>query len=359
MREEFDTPLAGLTTMRVGGPARRLVTASTTDELVDAVREVDDADEPLLVLSGGSNLLIADTGFPGTVVRVATQGVVVESADRCGGAVVRVAAGQDWDAFVARTVAEGWAGVECLSGIPGLTGSTPIQNVGAYGQEVAQTIWDVRVWDRREQQVRTFANADCGFAYRHSRFKDPAGADRYVVLDVAFQLDLATLSRPIVYADLARGLGVEQGARVPLADAREGVLAQRRSRGMVLDETDHDTWSCGSFFTNPVLTSAEFAELTDRVGARLGAEVVPPGFPAADSTVKTSAAWLIDHAGFGKGHGLPGPAALSSKHVLAVTNRGGASAADLLTLARQVRAGVQAAFGVTLVNEPVLIGVTL
>ena len=361
MREEFDTPLAGLTTMRVGGPARRLVTASTTDELVDAVREVDDADEPLLVLSGGSNLLIADTGFPGTVVRVATQGVVVESADRCGGAVVRVAAGQDWDAFVARTVAEGWAGVECLSGIPGLTGSTPIQNVGAYGQEVAQTIWDVRVWDRREQQVRTFANADCAFAYRHSRFKDPAGAARYVVLDVAFQLDLATLSRPIAYADLARGLGVEQGARVPLADAREGVLAQRRSRGMVLDETDHDTWSCGSFFTNPVLTAAGFDALTGRVAERCGPDVVPPTFPAADGsgTVKTSAAWLIDHAGFGKGHGLPGPAALSSKHVLAVTNRGGASAADLLTLARQVRAGVQAAFGVTLVNEPVLIGVTL
>ena len=359
MREGFDAPLAELTTMRVGGPARRLVTVTTTDELVDAVREVDDADEPLLVLSGGSNLLIADEGFAGTVVRVATSGVQTESADLCGGAVVRVAAGEDWDGFVARTVAEGWAGVECLSGIPGLTGSTPIQNVGAYGQEVAQTIWDVRVWDRREQRVRTFANADCAFAYRHSLFKDPATAGRYVVLDVAFQLDVGTLSRPIAYADLARGLGVEQGARVPLADAREGVLEQRRRRGMVLDAADHDTWSCGSFFTNPVLSASDFEALTGRVRERLGPDVGPPGFPAADGTVKTSAAWLIDHAGFGKGHGLPGPAALSTKHVLALTNRGGARAADLLALAGEIRAGVQEAFGVTLVNEPVLVGLSL
>lgn len=359
MHEELDVPLAGLTTMRVGGPARRLVTATTTDELVDAVREVDDADEPLLLISGGSNLLIADEGFDGTVVRVATTGVRVESADLCGGAVVRVAAGENWDDLVARTVAEGWAGVECLSGIPGLTGSTPIQNVGAYGQEVAQTIWDVRVWDRRAQRVRTFANADCGFAYRHSVFKDAATAGRYVVLDVAFQLDVATLSRPIAYADLARGLGVEQGARVPLAEAREGVLEQRRRRGMVLDEADHDTWSCGSFFTNPVLTAAEFEGLVARVRERVGPDTVPPGFPAADGTVKTSAAWLIDHAGFGKGYGLPGPAALSTKHVLALTNRGGARAADLLALAREIRAGVADAFGITVVNEPVLVGLTL
>lgn len=359
MREEHDVPLAGLTTMRVGGPAARLVTATTTDDLVDAVREVDDADEPLLIVSGGSNLVISDDGFPGTVVCVRTSGLRVESADLCGGAVVRVAAGEDWDGFVARTVAEGWAGVECLSGIPGLAGSTPIQNVGAYGQEVAQTIWDVRVWDRRDQCVRTFANADCGFAYRASLFKEGPAAGRYVVLDVAFQLDVATLSRPIAYADLARGLGVAPGARVPLADAREGVLEQRRRRGMVLDAADHDTWSCGSFFTNPVLSADEFATLTERVRGRLGADAVPPGFPAADGTVKTSAAWLIDHAGFGKGHGLPAPAALSTKHVLAVTNRGGAGAADILALAREVRDGVAAAFGVRLVNEPVLVGLDL
>lgn len=372
-RERYDVPLAPLTTLRVGGPARRLVTATSTDELVDAVREVDDADEPLLILSGGSNLVIADAGFDGTVVKVATSGVRVESADLCGGAVVRVAAGQDWDAFVERTVAEGWAGVECLSGIPGRTGSTPIQNVGAYGQEVAQTIWDVRVWDRSEQRVRTFGNADCGFSYRDSMFKGRAAGGRYVILDVAFQLDVATLSRPIAYADLARGLGVEAGARVPLAAAREGVLDQRRRRGMVLDAVDHDTWSCGSFFTNPVLSAAEFDELAARVRERLGPDAAPPAFPATEASggsagacgtsgvgaVKTSAAWLIDHAGFGKGHGLPGPAALSTKHVLAVTNRGGAAAADVLALAREVRDGVAAAFGIRLVNEPVLVGLDL
>lgn len=363
MREDHGVPLADLTTMRVGGPARRLVTVETTDELVDAVREVDDADEPLLVVSGGSNLVVADEGFAGTVVHVATSGIHTESADLCGGAVVRVAAGEDWDAFVARTVAEGWAGVECLSGIPGLTGSTPIQNVGAYGQEVAQTLWNVRVWDRRAQQVRTFANADCGFRYRHSLFKDASTAGRYVVLDVAFQLEIATLSRPIAYADVARGLGVELGARVPLAEAREAVLEQRRRRGMVLDPNDHDTWSCGSFFTNPILTEGDFAALGDRVRDRLGPDVAPPRFPAGDgapaASVKTSAAWLIDHAGFGKGHGLPGPAALSSKHVLALTNRGDATAADIVALARRVRDGVEQVFGVRLVNEPVLVGVEI
>lgn len=356
MREEHDAPLADLTTMRVGGPAARLVTVTTTDELVDAVREVDDADEPLLVVSGGSNLLIADEGFAGTVVRVATSGITVESADQCGGATVRVAAGEVWDDVVVRAVDEGWAGVEALSGIPGCAGATPIQNVGAYGQEVAQTIAQVRVWDRREQQMRTFANADCAFTYRHSRFK---GTSRYVVLDVVFQLRVGTMSEPVGYAALAQGLGVAEGERVPLADARAAVLEQRRRRGMVLDPADHDTWSCGSFFTNPVLSPQAYAALQDRARARLGAEAAPPEFPVPDGMVKTSAAWLIDKAGFAKGHGLPGLAALSTKHTLALTNRGGAKAADVLALAREVRDGVQDAFGVTLVNEPVLVGLTL
>lgn len=348
--------LADLTTMRVGGPAARLVTVSTTDELVDAVREVDDADEPLLVVSGGSNLVVADHGFPGTVVRVATHGIRVESADACGGATVRVAAGESWDEFVARAVAEGWAGVEALSGIPGLAGATPIQNVGAYGQEVAQTIAQVRVWDRGDQAVRTFANADCAFTYRHSLFK---GTDRYVVLEVVFQLELSDTSRPVSYAALANGLGVDLGTRVPLADAREAVLAQRRQRGMVLDPEDHDTWSCGSFFTNPILTPQQLADLERRVVERLGDAAGLPRFPEPDGRVKTSAAWLIDRAGFAKGHGLPGPAALSTKHTLALTNRGEATAADLLALAREVRDGVEATFGVRLVNEPVLVGLTL
>jgi UDP-N-acetylmuramate dehydrogenase len=354
VREQHGVPLAGLTTMRVGGPAARLVTVTTTDELVDAVREVDDADEPLLLLSGGSNLVVADDGFAGTVVRVATSGIAPESADWCGGAVVRVAAGEDWDGVVDRFVGEGWAGVEALSGIPGLTGATPVQNVGAYGQDVSQTVYQVRAWDRRDQVVRTFANADCAFTYRHSLFK---GTSRYVVLDVVFQLEVADLSRPVAYAALAEGLGVELGTRVPLADARAAVLEQRRRRGMVLDGDDPDTWSCGSFFTNPVLSRREFDDLVERVGERLGYEgPTPPRFPEPDGRVKTSAAWLIDQAGFGKGYGLPGPASLSTKHTLAVTNRGGARAADVLALARRVRDGVHEAFGVTLVNEPVLVG---
>ncbi|MCA0337988.1 MAG: UDP-N-acetylmuramate dehydrogenase [Actinobacteria bacterium] len=345
--------LADLTTMRVGGPAARLVTVSTTDELVDAVREVDDADEPLLVVSGGSNLVVADHGFPGTVVRVATHGIRVESADACGGATVRVAAGESWDEFVARAVAEGWAGVEALSGIPGLAGATPIQNVGAYGQEVAQTIAQVRVWDRGDQAVRTFANADCAFTYRHSLFK---GTDRYVVLEVVFQLELSDTSRPVSYAALANGLGVDLGTRVPLADAREAVLAQRRQRGMVLDPEDHDTWSCGSFFTNPIVSGEQFEAFAAKVRDRLGTDVSIAQWPDGAGQVKLSAAWLIERAGFGKGFGLPGPAALSTKHTLALTNRGGATAADVVVLARTIRDGVHDAFGVTLVNEPVFVG---
>ncbi|MBW3085704.1 UDP-N-acetylenolpyruvoylglucosamine reductase [Austwickia sp. TVS 96-490-7B] len=356
MRELRDESLSSWTTMGVGGPARRVVVAENTDELVDAIREVDDADEPLLVLSGGSNLMIGDEGFAGTVVRVASSGIRVESADRCGGVVVRVAAGECWDTFVRDAVAEGWAGVECLSGIPGLVGATPVQNVGAYGQDVSQTIWDVRVWDREDQCVRTIANADCAFTYRHSRFK---GSSRYVVLDVSFQLDLADLSRPVAYADLARGLDCAPGERVPLSMAREAVLDQRRRRGMVVDRDDHDTWSCGSFFTNPVLSVAQFEALSQRVAERLGDQGgTPPRFES-DGAVKTSAAWLIERAGFGKGYGLPGAASLSTKHVLALTNRGGASCADLIALAREIRDGVFDAFGVLLVNEPVLVGVQL
>ena len=354
MHEEFGVPLAPLTTMRVGGPAARLVTVETTDELVDAIREVDDADEPLLLLSGGSNLVLPDAGFAGTVVHVATRGVEPLSADYCGGAMVRVAAGEPWDDVVARTVQEGWAGVEALSGIPGLAGATPVQNVGAYGQEVAQTIAQVRTWDRQEQRVHTFAGPDCHFTYRHSRFK---GTDRWVVLDVLFQFEIADLSTPIAYADLARGLGVELGARVPLADTREAVLEQRRRRGMVLDPADHDTWSCGSFFTNPILAPDDFDAVAERAGERLGFDAPPPPrWVERDGRVKTSAAWLIDHAGFQKGYGLPGPAALSTKHTLAVTNRGAATATQVIELARRVRDGVEEAFGIRLANEPILVG---
>ena len=335
--------MSELTTLRVGGPVERLVTAESTDELVDALRAVDDADEPLLLLAGGSNLLVADQPVPGTVVRVATRGVLVKSlADDVS---VRVAAGEPWDALVARAAAQGWVGIEALSGIPGTVGATPVQNVGAYGQEVADTIASVRVWDRFGQQVLTLAPADCHFAYRASAFK---GTDRYVVLDVVFRLRRGTLSAPIRYAALAQHLSVDVGTRVPLAQVREAVLGLRRRRGMVLDATDHDTWSAGSFFTNPVLGQAQFEALAGD----------PPAWPQPGG-VKTSAAWLIERAGFTRGYGLPGPAALSTKHTLAVTNRGCASAADVLALAREVRDGVRAAFGVTLVPEPVLVGCAL
>lgn len=357
MRTEHDAAIAPLTTMRVGGPAATLITAETTDEIVAAVRELDASGEDLLVVSGGSNLVVSDDGFDGTVLRIGTRGVSVDSQDACSGAFVTVAAGEPWDDLVARSVAEGWSGIEALSGIPGLTGATPVQNVGAYGQEVAQTIARVRVYDRAKGEIRTLAGADCAFTYRHSRFK---GTDRYIVLEVSFQLALGDLSAPVAYADLARQLGVEIGERVPLADAREAVLAQRRLRGMVLDEADHDTWSCGSFFTNPILSAADFEALLGRAADRLGAGgAVPPRFDAADGAVKTSAAWLIDKAGFGKGYKMPGPAALSTKHTLAITNRGDATAADVAALAREVRDGVHEAFGVTLVNEPVFVGHSL
>ena len=356
MQEEYGVDLASLTTMRVGGPADRLVRVTTTDELVDAVREVDDADEPLLVVGGGSNLVVADAGFPGTVVRIETTGVHLESDDRCGGANVRVAAGEPWDDLVAYAVDQGWTGIEALSGIPGSTGATPIQNVGAYGQEVAETVAQVRVWDRRVGEVRTLFGSDCGFTYRDSRFKrDPT---RFIVLDVLFQLRIADLSEPVRYADLARSLGVELGSRVPLADARAAVLEQRRRRGMVLDAADHDTWSCGSFFTNPILTATDMDALADRVHERLGATDLPV-WPEPDGRRKTSAAWLIERAGFGKGFGAPGPAALSDKHTLAVTNRGTAKAADVVALAQQIQAGVLSEFGIRLANEPVLVGVDL
>ena len=357
MRTEHDAAIAPLTTMRVGGPAATLATAETTDEIVAIVRDVDAAGRDLLIVSGGSNLVVADDGFGGVVVRIANRGITVESQDACSGVFVTVAAGEPWDEFVAHAVAQGWSGVEALSGIPGLTGATPVQNVGAYGQEVAQTIARVRVYDRAKGEIRTLAGADCAFTYRHSRFK---GTDRYVVLEVSFQLALGDLSAPVAYADLARQLGVELGERVPLADAREAVLAQRRLRGMVLDAQDHDTWSCGSFFTNPIVTSAEFETLLGRVAERVGPDgPVPPRFDGADGTVKTSAAWLIDKAGFGKGYKMPGPAALSTKHTLAITNRGDATAADVAALAREVRDGVHEAFGVTLVNEPVFVGHSL
>ncbi len=332
--------LRDVTTLRVGGPADRLVTATSDDAVVEAVRKADTDGTPVLVLAGGSNVVVADDGFRGTVVHVATRGVVQES-DACSGATVAVAAGESWDDLVARAVDLGWVGIEALSGIPGSVGATPIQNVGAYGQEVSETVARVRTWDRHENRVATLAAADCGFGYRTSRFKAEPG--RHVVLSVTFQLALGDLGAPVGYAELARALGVDVGRRAPMTEVRDAVLELRRSKGMVLDPADHDTWSAGSFFTNPLV-------LPDAVpdGA--------PAWPQPDGRVKTSAAWLIEQAGFSRGYGAPGPAALSTKHTLALTNRGSATTHDLLALAGEIRAGVRDRFGITLVPEPVLVG---
>ncbi|GAA2916097.1 UDP-N-acetylmuramate dehydrogenase [Streptomyces thioluteus] len=351
MQELHDTPLAPLTTFRLGGPVARLITAVTDDEVIAAVREADDAGVPLLIIGGGSNLVISDKGFEGTALRIATTGFSLD------GTRLELAAGENWSEAVARTVGAGLAGVECMAGIPGSAGATPIQNVGAYGQEVSTTITEVVAYDRRAGEVVVLPNAECGFSYRHSRFKqDPS---RYVVLRVRFELeDAGGLSAPLRYAETARVLGVSAGDRVPLAAARETVLRLRAGKGMVLDAEDHDTWSAGSFFTNPVLTAAEHEAFLARAAERLGDGVVPPAYPAGDGLVKTSAAWLIDKAGFTKGYGS-GPARISTKHTLALTNRGSATTEDLLALAREVRDGVREAFGVTLVNEPVTVGVSL
>ena len=343
MREQTGVPLAGLTTLRVGGTAARLVVAETDEEVVEVVRAADAEGEPLLVLGGGSNLVVADDGFEGTVVQVATRGAAV-----AGGAehAVELAAGADWDHAVALLVDEGYAGVEALAGIPGRVGAAPIQNIGAYGQEVAQTLARVRVLDRRTHDVVDLGPAECGFGYRDSMFKrDP---DRYVVLGVTLALEHSRLGGPVRYAELARRLGVATGDRAPAAEVRDAVLALRRGKGMVLDPDDHDTWSAGSFFTNPLLAAADAARLP--AGA--------PRWPERDGRVKTSAAWLIEQAGFGKGYGA-GPAGISTKHTLALTNRGGASAEDLLALARVIRDGVRGRFGVELVHEPVLVGLRL
>ncbi|MBA2638912.1 MAG: UDP-N-acetylmuramate dehydrogenase [Nocardioidaceae bacterium] len=342
--------LAALTTLRLGGPAGELVEVHDEQELVAAVASGDAAGRPPLVVAGGSNLVVGDDGVPGRVVLVRTRGIVVETRDGGGGnrgnAVVRVAAGESWEALVLRAVREGWVGIETLAGIPGSVGATPVQNVGAYGQDVAQTIAWVRAWDRAERRQLTLDNADCGFGYRTSRFKAEPG--RFLVLEVCFELAFGDLSAPVAYAELARRLGCELAERRPLAEVRDAVLALRSAKGMVLDSADHDTWSVGSFFTNPVLTAETAATLPGHA----------PRWPQSDGQVKVSAAWLIRQAGFEPGHGT-GPARISTKHTLALTNQGGAATDDLLALAREVQGGVRARFGVTLHPEPVLVGCSL
>ncbi|MDS1269976.1 UDP-N-acetylmuramate dehydrogenase [Lipingzhangella sp. LS1_29] len=348
--------LAEHTTLGLGGPAKSLVRVSEQAELVEAVRAADRAAEPLLLLGGGSNLVVSDAGFPGTVVQVDVRGVSVRTdpmdPDR---RYVRVGAGENWTRFVEWSVGEGLSGVECLAGVPGNVGATPIQNVGAYGQEVSQTITEVVVYDRHEDRMRTLGNADCAFGYRTSALK---GTDRYVVCAVVFALHRSPHSQPIAYRELARHLGVDQGDTVELRSAHDAVVDLRRGKGMVLDPEDPDSRSAGSFFTNPILAPNEHTELRKRVYERFGPDIVPPEFPTPDGRTKTSAAWLIDRSGFERGY-TRGPVRISTKHTLALTNPGAGTAADLLALAREIRAGVADTFGVTLVNEPVLVGVEL
>ncbi len=350
--------LAALTTLRVGGPAGRLVIATTEGQLIEAVRAADAEREPLLILAGGSNVVVSDEGWPGVVVHLQTRGIVREvpeardAGDAGKEARLHVQAGEPWDDLVAFCVANGIAGLECLSGIPGSVGATPIQNVGAYGQEVAERIRGVRVLDRHDGAVRILSREECEFGYRSSRFR---GSDRWVVLEVLFELTSGNLSEPIRYAELARALQVEVGERAPLAAVRDAVLALRRGKGMVIDEQDPDSVSAGSFFTNPILEPGDFEQLARRVDQLLGPGQRPPAFPEADGRIKTSAAWLIERAGFVRGFG-DGQAGISAKHTLALVNRGGATTSEVVAVAREIAAGVRERFGVELRPEPIFVG---
>ena len=371
--------LAELTTLRVGGPVGRYVETASEAELIDVIRQADDASTPLLVIGGGSNILASDTGFEGLVVRDARSDVSLVSDDACGGVEITATAGTTWDDLVRQAIASHWGGFATLSGIPGTVGAAPVQNIGAYGTEVAELLASVRAWDRAAGRTVHLPLSELRLAYRDSDLKrsltDPAvGAGRtwgptgrWVVLSATFHVRQASLSAPIAYSQLAHVLGVDMGERADARDVREAVLELRRSKGMVLDAADHDTWSAGSFFTNPVLTDAEAAALpegaprypvTDHTRVVAGTRKAP----VVDGLIKTSAAWLIDHAGFSKGfavHGSDGasaPASLSTRHVLALTNRGGATAADIVALRETIVEGVRERYGLTLVPEPLAVG---
>ena len=339
-----NAPLAPLTTLRIGGAAKKLWTVDSEDDCVAAIKQLDQDGEPFFVLGGGSNVVIADEGFDGTALHLIYEGAEHQQRDDASFAI-DASAGDDWALLVDALVEAGLSGVECLAGIPGSVGATPIQNVGAYGQEVATTIEAVRVYNRTTQQVEELSAEQCGFAYRSSALKGNADL---IVLAVRFLLERSTLSAPIAYRELAEKLGVEVGARA--------VLELRRAKGMLLDERDHDTWSAGSFFTNPILTAAEFEQLEQRVREHCGTEAAAPRFDAAGGMVKSSAAWLIEQAGFSRGE-QRGQVALSSKHTLALTNLGAASAEELLAFAHEIAAHVDELFAVKLLPEPALIGI--
>ena len=334
------TALAQLTTLRVGGTPSLLTIAATEAEIIEAVQTADEAGIEVLILGGGSNVVVADD-FSGQVIKIASTGYENDSSV-CAGAWVTVQAGHNWDDFVADCVRNGWLGVEALSGIPGTVGATPIQNVGAYGQQVSETIAQVRAWNRETKKIDTIFSANCEFGYRTSIFKQHP--NRWVILSVTFQLPLGDQSSPIKYNELAVYFDTEIGQRVSAKQLREGVLELRAGKGMLLNETDHDSWSVGSFFMNPRVTK------------------VPedaPHWVEPDGRFKVSAAWLIEQAGFAKGFGLNDRATLSTKHTLAITNRGTATCAEILELAKHVQNGVMAKFGIELNPEARLINCSL
>lgn len=346
MKLELGVPLAPRTTLGLGGPATRLARVETVGELEAVLAGAEAAGGPILILGGGSNLVVRDGGFPGTVIQLAMPEVRVRLHDDA--AVVSAFAGASWDDFVAQMVDAGLVGVECLAGIPGLVGATPMQNVGAYGQEVADTIVLVRAYDRQTRQVETFEPAACRFGYRSSVFR---GSDRWIVLEVRFRLARGCESAPIRYAELARALGVAEGATAPLAEVRRTVIELRRGKGMVVDPADPESRSAGSFFTNPIVDPSVLAAVEARVPG-----VAVPRFPADGGKVKLAAAWLIERAGFAKGT-TRGAVGISRKHALALVHRGGGTTRELLALAREIQDGVEAAFGVRLEPEPIIVGV--
>lgn len=339
--------LAPLTTLRVGGVAAEFVEVSSDEEFIGTVRDSDSRDQPVLLIAGGSNLVIGDEGFAGKAVHIRTRGIdITPDGDDV---LVRVAAGESWDRLVAQLVADGYSGIETLSGIPGSVGATPVQNVGAYGNEVAEVVASVDVFDRTTGSREAFAPAACDFGYRTSIFK--SHPHRWLILAVTFRLTARSESVPIKYAELAKALGIAPGDTTKPIQVRRAVLDVRRRKGMVLDVDDHDCWSAGSFFTNPIVAP----ELAQRLPEDA------PHWPTADGSVKLSAAWLIEHAGFGRGWAIaPGAkASLSTKHTLAITNRGRATSRDILDLARVVVEGVDREFGITLHSEPTLINCSI
>jgi len=337
------TELSQYTSLRVGGPATKIVQVSTEAQIIAAIEEAGDT--PILIMGGGTNVLIADKGFDGTVIRISNNSVQSE-VDACSGATLTIGAGEDWDLFVQTTINSGFAGLETLSGIPGTVGAAPIQNIGAYGHEVSEFITRVRTYDRQEKAIKTFTNSQCEFSYRNSHFKAHPG--RYVILEVQFQIRIGEESDPITYLELSRKLGVQLGDKAPVAATRAAVLELRASKGMLLSADDHDSWSAGSFFTNPIISQQEADALPDAA----------PKWPLIDGRVKISAAWLIENSGMHKGDEVGG-ARISTKHVLALTNAGDATASDIAELAKRARDLVKEKFGITLVAEVNLVGVEI